>query len=253
VERAYSPLQGRFSPAGAVGHGFGVVGTLLILVGVIMYSARKRSARLARLGRLKHWLEVHIFLCTLGPFLVLLHTSFKFGGIVSIAFWSMVAVVASGVIGRYLYVRIPKTIHGHFLTLRELEARRQGLAAELAGAAGLDAAALARVLPAAASAREARTGRALVQAVRADLGRRAARGRLRRRLAEVGVPGALRARAFALADEQARLEQAISLLGPFQRLFRYWHVFHLPLAILMLAIVAIHVGVAIAFGYVWLF
>jgi hypothetical protein len=52
VERAYSPLQVRFSPAGAVGHGYGVVGTLMILVGVIMYSARKRSAPLARLGRL---------------------------------------------------------------------------------------------------------------------------------------------------------------------------------------------------------
>ena len=68
--------------------------------------------RLRDAGRMKTWLEVHVFCGIVGPVLVTFHTSFKFNGIVSVAYWSMVAVVLSGFVGRYLYVRIPRSIRG---------------------------------------------------------------------------------------------------------------------------------------------
>jgi uncharacterized membrane protein len=111
-ERFYHESHSALKPNGLVGHGLGIIGTLLILIGVFGYMARKRFRTLNRIGVLKHWLEFHIFLCTLGPIMVLFHTAFKFGGIVSISFWSMVAVVASGVLGRFIYLQIPRTIHG---------------------------------------------------------------------------------------------------------------------------------------------
>lgn len=74
---------------------------------------------LARFGRLKYWLEFHIFLCTLGPIMILFHTAFKFGGIVSISFWTMVLVVIIWVIGRFIYIQILRTIEGRELTLEE--------------------------------------------------------------------------------------------------------------------------------------
>ena len=67
---------------------------------------------------MKTWLEVHIFCGIVGPVLVTFHTSFKFNGIVSVAYWSMVAVVLSGFVGRYLYVRIPRSLRGIELTQR---------------------------------------------------------------------------------------------------------------------------------------
>jgi hypothetical protein len=250
-ERAFSELHERYSPAGSTGHALGVIGSGMILVGVVMYATRKRVPALARLGRLKHWLEVHIFLCTLGPFLVLLHTSFKFGGIVSIAFWSMVTVVASGVLGRYLYVRIPKTIHGHFLTMRELDEQRQELAGRMTVGTTLTSDVLERLLPAAPPA-GGRDG-AIMQALRFDLGRRRARAQVRRTLGDNGVPVSMHHELVRLLEERSRLEQTVALLVPFQRLFRYWHVVHLPLALLMLLVLAIHVAVAVAFGYGWPF
>jgi hypothetical protein len=69
---------------------------------------------------LKYWLEFHIFLCSLGPVMILFHTAFKFGGIVSISFWSMIAVVVSGIIGRFIYIQIPRTIEGRELSLNEV-------------------------------------------------------------------------------------------------------------------------------------
>jgi hypothetical protein len=74
-ERFYHPDHVWFKPSGVFGHGLGIVGTLLILIGVFSYIARKRYKFLARFGRLKYWLEFHIFLCSVGPVMVLFHTA----------------------------------------------------------------------------------------------------------------------------------------------------------------------------------
>ena len=90
-ERFYHPEHNWFKPSGAYGHGIGILGTFMILFGVTIYIARKRYNFMTKQLRLKYLLEFHIFLCTLGPILILFHTAFKFGGLVSVAFWSMVA------------------------------------------------------------------------------------------------------------------------------------------------------------------
>ncbi|HKK08422.1 MAG TPA: hypothetical protein VKA44_06000 [Gemmatimonadota bacterium] len=251
VQRAYSPLHELFAPTGFVGHGLGILGTLMLVVGVGTYSVRKRVPSLRRVGHLSGWLDFHIFLCTLGPYLVVLHTGFKVTGVVAIAFWSMVVVVASGVFGRYVYARIPKTLNGRFLTLEELEARQAGLLEEIRSDVGRAAGSLSLDLPALPE----RPGflKAAVEAVRFDLRSRGQRRRMRKALERAGLSGDVLGRVLSLAQERARLRQQILLLSPFQRAFRYWHAFHLPLALVMLVVVAVHVAVAALFGYTWIF
>jgi hypothetical protein len=254
TERAFSPLAPLFSPTGLVGHGFGIVGTAMIVVGVLGYAARKRSAWLARLGALRHWLTVHIFLCTLGPYLVLLHTTFKFGGLVSVAFWSMAIVVASGVFGRYVYVRIPKTLNGSFLGMEAVRDRVRQLATSLEERGQLNVAQLeaAMALPAPGS-RAPGLVSSLALAVVEDFRSVARRARVRRLLHTHAVPRPLHGELLRLTREQAKLRQQALILDPFRRLFRYWHVVHLPLAIVMFVILGVHVTVAILFGYTWIF
>jgi len=246
-ERPFLPLHEVLKPTGAVGHGFGVVGTAMIAVGVVLYLLRKRVGFLSGFGKLRYWLEFHIFLCTLGPFFVLLHTTFKFGGIVSIAFWSMAVVVVSGVFGRYVYARIPKTINGSFRSAIEVGADRERLLEEIR-ASGIEPAGLPAqpVISEPASL----TG-AIVVAFRGDLERRRYRRVAARSLRKAGVPSAKRRALVSLLDRQVRLQQQSRLLVPFQRLFGYWHVLHLPLAIVLLVVAIVHVGVAILFGYGW--
>ena len=179
-ERFFHPLHALLKPSGIWGHGMGIAGTLFMIMGVLLYMIRKRMRSLSRWGYLKHWLEFHIFLCTLGPTLVLFHTSFKFGGLVAISFWSMVAVFVSGIIGRFIYIQIPRTIEGRELSLSEVR----------------------------------------------ELNR--------------------------TKDEMA-LKRQIDRLVTMQNLFKYWHVAHLPFALIMLVIMVIHVAVTIVFGYRWLF
>lgn len=250
------PHDALFRPTGLVGNRLGLVGTAMIGGGVAMYVLRKRWRRLHGLGKLRHWLSFHIWLCTLGPFLILLHTSLKVGGLVSIAFWSMVVVVASGVVGRYVYVRIPTTLSGTFLELREIEdgqrALREALAATGVPEATLDA--LAVEAPAAAPG----LARAFALAVRAEWAGRAALRRLRhakpapdpRVRGEAGGVQDVRM-AARLAQQYRRLSLGRLVLVPFGRVFRYWHAVHLPLAVVMALILLVHVGVAVLLGYAW--
>src|SRR5512135_2149039 len=130
-QRPFHAQYESLKPTGLEGHAFGIFGSLMIMVGVAMYSSRKRLRVFGGLGRIKHWLEFHIFLCLLGPILVLYHTTFKFGGLVAVSFWSMSAVVLSGVIGRYLYVQIPKGMQGNELSVADLNAENEKLSATL--------------------------------------------------------------------------------------------------------------------------
>ncbi len=250
AERAFSDLHDLYAPAGVIGHSLGYVGTLMMAVGVAGYMVRKRLASMHRLGRLSTWLRWHIFLCTLGPFLVVLHTSFKVGGVVSIAFWAMVLVVASGVLGRYVYAHLPRRLDGGIQSLEAVRARQEQLKSAIAARSGLPERALEGLFPSRQRA-PARAIGALRVALSYDLAARRRMREARRVLALHQVAPAARAPVLELLRQESATELQLRLLLPFQRLFRHWHTFHLPLAIVMLIIVIVHVAVAWAFGYGW--
>jgi len=93
------------------GHTLGVIGFTLMLMTETLYSIRKRS-RTAALGRMSTWLKFHIYMGLVGPFMVLLHTSWKFNGIAGATTLLTIIIVFSGVIGRYIFTRIPRTLDG---------------------------------------------------------------------------------------------------------------------------------------------
>jgi hypothetical protein len=246
--RPYSDLYDTFRPAGTFGLRYGIIGFGLITFGVVMYSSRKRIKWLARAGKLKFWLEFHIFLCTVGPFLVTLHSSFKVGGLVSIAYWSMVVVALSGIFGRYVYVRIPKTTHGQFAGLAAIESQRAELMQSLAGDVGPRLEQVERLIAQQKRARPQGLIGAMWAALKFDVTRRATLRRVRGLLTTTAISPTQRNHALRLVERQLEIEHQMALLLPFQRLFRYWHLMHLPLAFAMFIIVAVHVTVASLFG-----
>ena len=93
------------------GHGIGIVGFAFMLMTETLYSLRKRS-RSVRWGRMSTWLQFHIFTGIVGPYMVLLHTSWKFNGIAGMTTLFTVIIVVSGFVGRYIFTRIPRTLEG---------------------------------------------------------------------------------------------------------------------------------------------
>ncbi len=249
-ERAYMPAHTHFRPSGLIGQGLGIIGSLMMIVGVSSYMIRKRSAAMQRFGKLRNWLTFHIFLCTLGPFLVLLHTTFKFGNVASISFWSMAVVVASGIFGRYVYVHIPKTTNGQFFSANDIIRAQAALGQRLGEMTGLGQPEIARLLAGMPVATNIPA--AVAQTMRFQWSKRGLKDQFRERLQERGVQADRIGEALPLLVNQVELQLRRQTLGPFVRAFGYWHVLHIPLALVMLAAFLIHIAVAIAFGYTWI-
>ncbi|MBI5950798.1 MAG: hypothetical protein HY865_04015 [Chloroflexi bacterium] len=103
---------GKIPAAGELfGHLLGILGFILMLMTEILYSLRKRT-RSASWGRMSSWLQFHIFTGLVGPYMVLLHTSWKFNGIAGVTTLFTLIIVVSGFVGRYIYTRIPRTLDG---------------------------------------------------------------------------------------------------------------------------------------------
>ena len=93
------------------GHSIGIVGFVFMLMTETLYSLRKRS-RSVKWGKMSNWLQLHIFTGLVGPYMVLLHTSWKFNGLAVVTTLLTVIIVVSGFIGRYIFTRIPRTMDG---------------------------------------------------------------------------------------------------------------------------------------------
>jgi len=240
-------------PSGALGHGLGIIGSLMMIVGVSIYMLRKRVRMFSRLGILKHWLEFHIFLCSLGPVLVLYHTAFKFGGLVAISFWSMTAVVLSGIIGRYIYLQIPRTIEGREMSLNEINQTKGELNQKLVQVYQLDESILDAIMQA-VKKRPDRSGNSMLKrSIAKFIFERNTIKEVKTILRKQKIAGKNFKEVMGLIQSEISLSRKIDRLITMQNLFKYWHVAHLPFAILMLIIMLVHVGVAITFGYRWIF
>ena len=240
-------------PSGYIGHGLGIIGSFMMLIGVGSYMLRKRVQRFSRLGVLKYWLEFHIFLCTLGPIFILFHTSFKFGGLVAVSFWSMIAVVLSGVIGRYIYIQIPHTIEGREMNLNEIDQLKNEIREKLVSGSGMDSETLEEVLQA-VKMRPDRSGKnMLARSIEKFKFERATKLKVQQILRHHQISGTNYNEIIKLISEEINLNRKIDRLISMQNLFRYWHIAHLPFALLMLIIMLIHIAVSITFGAHWIF
>jgi hypothetical protein len=252
-ERFFHSAHNFLKPSGIIGHGLGIAGTLLMILGISSYMARKRFRILSRMGLLKYWLEFHIFLCTLGPIMILFHTSFKFGGIVSISFWSMVAVFLSGIVGRFIYIQIPRTIEGRELNLNEVRDMKTEIGEILKTSYKLDEGSLQTILSVIHTKPVANNNNSFFQFIKRYCIDSTAIKQVKTVLKKNKVPTADYKKVIALVKKDLSLNRKIERLVTMQKLFTYWHVAHLPFALVMLIIMVIHVAVTIAFGYKWIF
>jgi Fe-S-cluster-containing hydrogenase component 2 len=99
----------------------GYVGTALMTLSMA-YLLQRRFGWFHKTATNQFWLDVHIMTGLVGPLFILLHSALRLSTWVSIPFWSMVAVVVSGFLGRYLYTLVPALTSKHDLQI--LEQRR---------------------------------------------------------------------------------------------------------------------------------
>lgn len=252
ADRPFSEQYAWMKPSGSFSHGLGIFGSLMVLLGVTGYSSRKRVRWLSSVGRLSNWLDIHIFLCLMGPVLVIYHTTFKVGGVAAITFWTMISVASSGIIGRFLYARIPRNVHGIHLSQDELGGQISVLGAALAQTpAGahvvsfIDEAFRTVVTPASFSS----LIKTLIQLERIKV---RTKRELRRVFHHENISREMGAHLYDAALERLSLRERSLILQQVERFFFYWHAVHLPFTIIMFLTLAMHVVVVILLGYRWI-
>ncbi|NPA92010.1 MAG: hypothetical protein GXO55_11305 [Chloroflexi bacterium] len=113
-----------------VGHTLGIIGFLLMLATETLYALRKRGY-FARWGSLSRWLAVHIYMGIVGPYMVLLHSSWKFAGLAGLAMLLTIIVVLSGFVGRYIYTSVHRSLAGVEVQEEQIRAELDALNREI--------------------------------------------------------------------------------------------------------------------------
>ena len=140
--RADHPSEPWLRSSGAWGLTLEITGATLIVLNLV-FLLRKHVKALGRFGKLKTWLDLHVLSGLLGPLLVVFHTTFELRtDVAATAAIALAIVVATGVIGRYVFSMVPRHPSGMKLSRKALE---KALVAALAGAAAASAPAPRRV------------------------------------------------------------------------------------------------------------
>ena len=261
AHRPLSPKHVWLKPSGAIGVRLGMLGFALFLC-IYLYPIRKRWPWLARQGSSRHWLDFHVLLGLTAPVIILFHSSFKFRGVAGMAFWIMCAVALSGLVGRYLYAQIPRSLGAAELSLKELQEEQSRLSQLLSSQNIVSPADLAPLfqLPSQQQVQDMPLGVALLTILDLDLARPFRVAVLRWRAmgawGRVLSLGGLRRtrnvnleRVIRIASRQARLSKRILFLARSLRIFHLWHVVHRPFSYAFALLASLHILVVLFFGY----
>jgi cytochrome b561 len=241
-DRVEHPEYRLLRPSGLIGNGYGWVAAMLVVMN-LSYLVRRRFGS-ARFGSMRTWLDVHVFTGLTAASLVSFHSAFQLRTpIASVSAASLGTVVLTGLLGRFLYALGPGGVRERLAAALdavedEHPGSRVALAEGLIQCPGPDVpanASLLRSLWAVPSwVRVARDRRDILEMILPP--RRQMSRELRRASRELYAASAADARASGIAA-----------------LLRSWRALHRFFALLMLAAVFLHAGVAWYYGYRWIF
>ena len=244
--------EGYLTAESGAGYWLGIVGSIIMLM-LVAYPMRKRFRNLHGLGRVANWFRFHMIMGIVGPTLVILHTNFKLGSLNSqLTLFTMLVVVASGIVGRYLYAKIHKGLYGKQVEVRDvlsdIAALKHDLVERLDGRHNFNNE-LQRYVSKNGNATPSVLG-SFRSAVLAGPRTRASRNRCKREAKKYlatrsDLSRRQRSQELKKLDQYLRIFFAAAKkaerLAFFERVFGMWHHLHMPLFILLALAVVIHI------------
>jgi hypothetical protein len=112
-----------FKSGDDISYWIAVVGGSMMLA-LLSYPLRKYMRFAQGWGRVKWWFWGHMVLGIGGPWLILVHSTFQLGSMnATVAMYSMLIVVGSGIVGRFIYVRVHRGLDGELVSLKALQTK----------------------------------------------------------------------------------------------------------------------------------
>ena len=220
-----------------MGYWLGIIGGLLMLM-LLIYPLRKRKPRWRYIGSVKFWFRFHMIMGIGAPVLIIYHSGYQLGSLNGrVAFFSMIIVALSGLVGRYFYRRIHHGLYGETIRFEELYKTDDDWLKKLP-----ESNPAITELAAALSAIELNITNTHAGENRSYWHYRSMRGQLKRLQKSVSqqIPTP-EIRQLMLA--RIRSLRSICHLGINEVLFSYWHILHFPLFLMLIVSASIHVFV----------
>ncbi len=243
------------TPEQGLGYALGITGASLMVM-LLLYPLRKHARWARGLGPVRYWFRSHMLMGVIGPVCILFHCNYQLGSTNgNIALFSMLLVAGSGLVGRYIYTKIHYGLYGRkadldrlgsdaamaraeldpvFEVVPEMKARLQGLEQKAKLTPGGFLACLTNVLV--VDTRSRWCGFLSVLELRSYFNSGPRRENLTREQ-----------RRYYFRKTRRYLSQyllavrKVAGFSLFERLFSMWHIFHLPLFVMLLISGVIHV------------
>ena len=242
------------TPESGAGYWLGIIGGTLMLV-LLLYPLRKKVRFLNIFGKIKYWFKLHMLFGVLGPVAILFHANFSLGSTNSnVAFFSMVIVASSGLVGRYFYAKIHHGLYGRKANLKELRESLKESKSKLGNHFTLTKEIVSKIK---SSERLLLRSRNIIVAtllwplifIRTQLTKRSLRKSLNKTFLKAsGERGWDKKMARSLSREanneiQPYIDGLYKMYGfrIFENLFSLWHLFHLPLFFALVITGIVHV------------
>lgn len=229
-----------FEPGKSIWRLIAWIGTFMMVL-MMLYSVRKRFSAFQSLGSIRHWLAAHMFLGLMGPTLITFHTTFKFGGLIGTSYWCMMLTLIFGIMGRYIYIQIPRSLAGAELEVSDIDNIIETMDAKLRkyseeiNISGLIDSADEKV-------KEENAIHALLIMVKTDMANFIKIVQLNRTLKRSSkLTWKARKNVISYVKRKAALIRKKNYLTTSRSLLHYWHVVHIPLAIVMFVIMFGHI------------
>jgi len=221
-----------------LGYSLGLIGASMMLM-LLLYPLRKNVRFFKGWLPIRYWFKAHMMLGILGPLLIIFHCNFNLGSTNSnVALFSMLLVVLSGLVGRFIYRRIHQGLYGQKLDLAELNKQYkqlsthhefpESIATKMSNLEGLLTAKESSLTQ---SFRSVRQATKLSKQLLKELKRTHKLNPQLQHYVELKV----------ILKEQTKLLKKMIGLAFYTRLFSLWHVAHLPFFIMMVITAIIHI------------
>ncbi len=249
--RLDSEMHMLWRPAGDIGHGIGVIASLVMLSN-FLYPLRKRLGLLKGTAPINRWLNFHVFVGLLSPAVIAFHAAFQSNNLIATGtFASLLIVVVTGLVGRFVYGLIPRA-QGRLVAREVLEEQVRDLLDTIG----------TRIL----KAREPGALQRSLRAIRPRFDHRSSvsglfirypiawateRVQVWRQRDLFAQPQAYQAYADG-AHLLLRLKFQLELYEALRRFLGWWRVLHVALALGLVVIMGAHIGVALYLGYGWI-
>ncbi len=234
-----------YKPGEGLGYNLGLAGGLMMLI-LLLYSARKHLKFMQPLGKLKHWFRIHMMLGVIGPILVIFHTTFHLHSInASVAFYCMLLVAGSGLVGRFVYTQIHKGLYGSRSTLKEAYDDLAGSSGDIKSKLHFFPKVEKKLIKFEHEALEKKRGflAGIWFFLSFDVRRMWLAWQCRRYITlKLGASKHdLTDEASALIGQYLTRIQTVAQFKKFEQIFSTWHVVHIPLMYMMVATAIFHV------------